>query len=361
MLLLSGEDCAVAGAGRTAPLLPMKERSIGEEPRDIRDQLLPSSSLKARMWKIVLSLVLVNALMLTTLLVLSHAYPALFSAGLLALSFGLRHAVDADHIAAIDNVTRRLIAEGKQPLLVGLWFSLGHSGVVCIICVATACGAEYLQNSGLFEGVGAMVSTAVSASVLFLIGTANLVALLSSRKHTSDGGHSHAHAQGVIARCCPTVLGLVDAEWKMFGLGFFFGLGFETSSEVALLALAAMSPGQGIPPLATLLLPLLFAGGMSLIDTLDGLLMSWAYGYATTTSGRVDYNSFLTVASSMIAIAVGGVELLGCIQSQLKLGGPFWSVVESINDNVSLPAGCTFERRRRTRSRVTRFLLQPQK
>lgn len=313
-----------SGADRVTPLLGSKQAARPTHQK---------------MWRIVMVLVALNAAVLTALLIVSRTYPPLFSAGLLALSFGLRHAVDADHIAAIDNVTRRLIADGRQPLLVGLWFSLGHSGVVCLICVATACGAEYMQHSGLFEGVCAVISTAVSSSILLLIGSANLFTLLVARGDRHGGSHGedarggHTHSIGLVARCCPSVMRLIDAEWKMFGLGFFFGLGFETSSEVALLALAAMSPSQGIPPIATLLLPLLFAGGMSLIDTLDGLLMSWTYSYASSNEGRAEYNVYLTIASSVIAIGVGLIELLGCFQVQFDLHGPLWSVVAFVNDN----------------------------
>ena len=276
--------------------------------------LFSAAQMKARAWRIALALVAVNAFAITVLLLIGQAYPPVVPAGVLALSFGLRHAVDADHIAAIDNVTRRLIADGRQPLLTGLWFSLGHSSVVSLICVMTACGSAYFQeHAGFAEGMGAVVSTSVSAGLLFAIGLANLLSLAGccgvGGSSGGDGGdndassleeaadacergtaspetakprvrHSHAHGGGLLVRCCHGVLRTVDAEWKMLLLGFLFGLGFETSSEVALLALAAMSPSQGIPPLCTLVLPLLFASGMSMVDTLDGLLMSWAYGFA---------------------------------------------------------------------------------
>jgi len=218
-------------------------------------------SMQAHATRIMLILLCFNACVVTALLILAKTYPPMISAGMLAFSFGLRHAVDADHIAAIDNVTRRLIQDGKQPMLVGLWFSLGHSSVVCLICIATASGAAYLQNTGLFEGVGALLSTIVSAGVLLLIGTVNMFALLrETHSSHSNGNNESTHASH--GSFCPHLLSAVDSEWKMLPLGFVFGLGFETSSEIALLALAAMSPSQGIPPICTLVLPLLFAGGM---------------------------------------------------------------------------------------------------
>mmetsp|Transcript_62493 Transcript_62493/g.103991 ORF Transcript_62493/g.103991 Transcript_62493/m.103991 type:complete len:390 (+) Transcript_62493:138-1307(+) len=286
--------------------------------------------LKRRVLRIVISLIFINAAIISLMLILGHQYPSLISAGVLALSFGLRHAVDADHIAAIDNVTRRLIEDGRQPLLVGLWFSLGHSSVVCLICIAAACGAAYLkEHNGFVKSIGALLSTAVSAGMLLFIGIANLMVVM-----TSSSTHSHAHG-GLLMRWFSVLLKAVDSEWKMIVLGFVFGLGFETSSEVALLALAAMSPSQGIPPVCTLVLPLLFAGGMSMIDTLDGLLMSWAYGFAVKDDdgSRRLYNLYLTTTSSVIAIVVGLIELLGCVQHELVLEGPFWTAIAAINDN----------------------------
>ena len=314
---------------RSQPLLPAKA-APGKASGTACVLLSSPDALRTRGWRILLALLTVNAFVMALLLVLTKSYPSLMSSGLLAFSFGLRHSVDADHIAAIDNVTRRLVASGKQPQLIGLFFSLGHSSVVMIICIATVCGAEYLQNSGLFEGVGALVSTAVSASVLLLIGVANLLSLASG--HDEGEGHEHSDSS-FVERCCPQLLRSINSPAQMVGLGFLFGLGFETSSEVALLALAAMSPSNGIPAPCTLLLPLLFAGGMSLIDTLDGLVMSWAYSYAARTGGRATFNVVLTAASSVIAIAIGLVEILGIVQRQYDLEGPVWSQVETINDN----------------------------
>mmetsp|Transcript_42417 Transcript_42417/g.133842 ORF Transcript_42417/g.133842 Transcript_42417/m.133842 type:complete len:375 (-) Transcript_42417:120-1244(-) len=297
--------------------------------------LLSDHALKLRAFRIVAALVGANACILTLLFVIARTYPSLLSAGLLALSFGLRHAVDADHIAAIDNVTRRLIADRKQPQLTGLWFSLGHSSVVGMICVATACGAGYLKHSGVFEGVGAVVSTAVSASVLFLIGFVNLLSLLAAHRSSASAGHTHSTS--FIERCFPKLLEAIDSPAKMAGLGFLFGLGFETSSEVALLALSAMSPAQGIPPACTLVLPLLFAGGMSLIDTLDGLAMSYAYRAAARAGSRATFNTYLTAASSLIAVAIGTIELLGLAQREWDIrGGVFWHLIATLNANFEI-------------------------
>ena len=296
-----------------------------------------SAKLRKRAGKIIVVLLVVNAAVVGTLLALGNSFPSLVSAGVLAMSFGLRHAVDADHIAAIDNVTRRLISEGRQPLLVGLWFSLGHSSVVCLICVAAACGSAYIQAffDSVAGDVGGLVSVIVSAGLLLAVGIANLVGTLQAMA-AQHKGQPHDHG-GIVARCCPVLLKAIDSEWKMVLLGFLFGMGFETSSEVALLALAAMGPSQGIPPAATLILPALFAGGMSLVDTMDGMLMSFAYGAAAAhPGGRQLYNLILTLASSFIAIFVGVVELLGCAQSRLGLEGGLWDGVAYLNAHFEL-------------------------
>ena len=334
-----------------------------------RSGWLTPRNIKRRVMCIVLTLLVVNVAVLGALLILSAQYPHLVSPGVLALSFGLRHAVDADHIAAIDNVTRRLIQDGKQPLLVGLFFSLGHSSVVCAMSMVTVCGSAWLQHHlGTAESsTGKMIATFVSAGLLLFIGVANGAVAVSGalqappqhsdsegsaaeeEKEEKEGkeekeeeggggdaprGHHHDHSGGLIARCCPLLFRFVDAEWKMVLVGFLFGLGFETSSEIALLALAAMSPTQGIPAVATLILPLLFAGAMSLVDTLDGLMMYWAYGFAASNpGGRRWYNLYLTGVSSIVAVGVGGVEVLGCVQQLYQLHGPFWALITSINDN----------------------------
>jgi high-affinity nickel-transport protein len=253
--------------------------------------------------------------MLVFLFSAGSKYPGLISPGILAFSFGLRHAVDADHIAAIDNVTRKLIQEGKKPLTVGLWFSLGHSSVVVILCIAIAAGSSYLrEHLSDAQSIGLIVGTAVSAAMLLLIGGVNLWITVKlaktwrkSRRAAKDPtaaalgnsqglGEEHAHEDGIphshmvnidadakvegpgfLTKCCPTVFKAVDSPWKMYPIGFLFGLGFDTASEVALLALASMAPKKGIPAGYVMVLPLMFGVGMCLIDTLDGMMMLWAY------------------------------------------------------------------------------------
>ena len=303
-----------------------------------------------------------NVVLLVSLGLVGARYPSFVSPGVLAFSFGLRHAVDADHLAAIDCVSRKLIADGRPSLGVGLFFSLGHSTVVVLLCVGVAAGSEYLSRRGELERVGAVVGTSVSAGVLLLVGLVNLAiargllrewraprspARVVEEEHADHdgGGGTHTHVvvidaearvsgPGVLARCCPGAFDVIDRAHKMYLVGFLFGLGFDTASEVALLALTAMGARDGLPPEAILLLPCLFASGMAFVDTLDGILMAWAYQFALKDAKRrLLFNIYITLVSAGVALSVAVVEVLGCLQAELDLGGPFWSAVGAINDH----------------------------
>jgi len=317
---------------------------------------------QARAISVCIALVAANIGAWCGLFAIDSLYGAMLSPGILAYTYGLRHAVDADHIAAIDAATRRMAGEGRLPLLVGLWFSLGHATVVTVLCGVVA-GASTWMRSHLDDarGVGAIIGTTVSATVLFLIGGLNLYtasALLQRWRaankpgaHAEDGhehedgddGHAHivqvtdnaeVEGPGFILRCCPTLLKAMDQPWKMYPLGVLFGLGFDTSTEVAVLALAALSPQNNGPGVLVLILPVMFASSMALLDTLDGMLMLWSYSWALDKpKQRIFYNLFLTGITGIIAITVGLAETLGCIQSELELGGWFWDLIAAVNEN----------------------------
>jgi nickel/cobalt transporter (NiCoT) family protein len=243
-----------------------------------------------------------------------HGQPLLLGTALLAWSFGLRHAVDADHIAAIDNVTRKLRQDGKRPLTVGLWFALGHSTVVTLAAAAVAVTTTLLATR--FEAVraiGSAVGTIISAFFLFAIAAVNLVTLRQTwRAWRGDGEAAPALDGGLLARICRPVFRLIDSSWQMFPLGFLFGLGFDTASEVSLLGLSATSAAGGLPIGAILIFPALFAAGMALVDTADGVLMLGAYDWAFVNPRRkLAYNLVLTGGSVVVAIVVGALELLG--------------------------------------------------
>jgi high-affinity nickel-transport protein len=273
--------------------------------------------------------------------------PLLLGTALLAYSFGLRHAADADHIAAIDNVTRKLVQEGKRPLTVGFYFALGHSTVVAIAAAAVATATTMLTGRfASLHNIGGLVGTLVSSLFLFAIAAANLVVLRSvwrTFRHVRQGGRYVEEdldlllvSRGFLARLFRPVFRLVGKSWHMLPLGFLFGLGFDTATEVALLGISATEAAKGISIWSILVFPALFAAGMSLIDTTDGVLMLGAYDWAFVKPVRkLYYNLVITLVSVVAAILVGGIELLGLLGDRFGLSGGFWSVVAALNDNFS--------------------------
>jgi nickel/cobalt transporter (NiCoT) family protein len=286
-----------------------------------------------------------NVLAWVWALIAFRNYPLLLGTAFLAYAFGLRHAVDADHIAAIDNVTRKLMQEGKRPISVGLFFSLGHSTVVVLASVGVALAAGLLQGRfASFKLVGGVVGTLVSAAFLFLVAAANLLILLSvyrTFREVRRGGAfveedlNHLLAQrGLLGRLFRPMFRLVERSWHMYPLGFLFGLGFDTATEIGLLGIAAAEASRGLPVWSILVFPALFTAGMSLIDTTDGVLMLGAYGWAFAKPIRkLYYNLTITFVSVLVAVLVGGIEALALVADQLKLEGPFWSLIGALNEN----------------------------
>jgi nickel/cobalt transporter (NiCoT) family protein len=278
-------------------------------------------------------------------LVAFHDYPVLIGTAFLAYTFGLRHAVDADHIAAIDNVTRKLMQDGKRPVSVGFFFALGHSTIVVLASAAVALAAGALQ--GRFESfrlVGGVVGTLVSAVFLFLVAGANLLILASVYRTFRDvrrGGAlveedlNHLLAQrGLLGRLFRPAFRMVARSWHMYPLGFLFGLGFDTATEIGLLGISAAEATRGLPIWSIMVFPALFTAGMSLIDTTDGVLMLGAYGWAFAKPIRkLYYNLTITFVSVVVAVLIGGIEALGLLADQLKLEGPFWGMIGALNDH----------------------------
>jgi len=290
-------------------------------------------------------LVAANVLAWVWALIAFHDYPVLVGTAFLAYTFGLRHAVDADHIAAIDNVTRKLMQEGKRPVSVGLFFSLGHSTVVVLASAGVALATGALE--GRFESfklIGGVIGTLVSAVFLFLVAAANLLILLSVYRTFRDvrrGGAfveedlNHLLAQrGLLGRLFRPMFRLVARSSHMYPLGFLFGLGFDTATEIGLLGISAAEASKGLPIWSIMVFPALFTAGMSLIDTTDGILMLGAYGWAFTKPIRkLYYNLTITFVSVLVAVLIGGIEALGLVADQLKLQGPFWSFIGALNEN----------------------------
>ncbi|HLQ62527.1 MAG TPA: HoxN/HupN/NixA family nickel/cobalt transporter [Candidatus Acidoferrales bacterium] len=280
------------------------------------------------------------------LLTYGVGHPAFVALGWLAYTFGLRHAFDADHISAIDNTTRKLLQQGRRPVGVGFFFSLGHSTVVFLIALALGLAVKALvegavSDHGQLRSIGGLVGTSVSGVFLLLIGILNLVVLLDIlrvyRRMRSGGfDHDSLHhelvAGGLLTRLFGRLFKLVSASWHMYPVGFLFGLGFDTASEVALLAISAGAAAQGLPFLAVVSLPLLFAAGMSLMDTADGAFMAKAYSWAFSNPVRkVFYNLTVTALSVFVALFVGVVELSQLLIGKLKLHGQPWDAIGGLD------------------------------
>ncbi|MFF1811159.1 HoxN/HupN/NixA family nickel/cobalt transporter [Streptomyces sp. NPDC058251] len=269
--------------------------------------------------------------------------------GVTAYTLGMRHAFDADHIAAIDNTTRKLMHEGQRPLSVGFWFSLGHSSIVFGLTLLLSLGVRTLagpvrdDNSKLHEVTG-LIGTMVSGTFLYVIAALNLVILGGIWKvfRQMRSGHFDEAAleeqlnnRGFMNRLLGRVMKSVTKPWQMYPLGLLFGLGFDTATEIALLVLAGSGAVSGLPWYAILCLPVLFAAGMSLLDTIDGSFMNFAYGWAFSKPVRkVYYNLTITGLSVAVALIIGTVELLGLLAQKLRLHGAFWDWVGGLDLNV---------------------------
>lgn len=273
--------------------------------------------------------------------------PIILGTALLAWIFGLRHAVDADHIAAIDNVVRKLMQQGQRADTVGFFFSLGHSTIVVAAVVILALTATAFRDEmASFKATGGLIGTSVSAFFLLAIAVANAVILANVwktfRRVSRGGALDHdglddlLAGRGFFARLLRPVFGLVKRPWHMYPLGFLFGLGFDTATEVGVLSISASEAANGMPIWHILVFPTLFTAGMALVDTLDSVLMSGAYGWAYVNPIRkLWYNLSITAASIVVAIFIGGVEALGLFASRLGLEGGFWDVIATLNDSLA--------------------------
>jgi high-affinity nickel-transport protein len=269
--------------------------------------------------------------------------------GITAYTLGLRHAFDADHIAAIDSTTRKLMSERQRPLSVGFWFSLGHSTIVFALAIAISFGVRSLDAGVRDPGsklhqLTSSIGTLVSGSFLCLIAALNAVILLGivrvfrdmrSGRFDKRELEARLDTRGLMNRLLGGATRAAHRPAQMYPIGLLFGLGFDTATEVALLVLAGGAADEGLPWYAILCLPVLFAAGMSLLDTIDGTFMNFAYGWAFAQPIRkVFYNVAITSLSVAVALLVGAVELGGLVASQLRLSGSFWAWLEAINLNA---------------------------
>ena len=301
--------------------------------------------LRAKTIGVYVVLVLFNALAWIWAFVEFRNYPVLLGTASLAYTFGLRHGVDPDHIAAIDNVTRKLMQEGKRPLYAGFFFALGHSTVVVIASVFVALSVAALQAK--FEGfreIGGVIGTSVSALFLLGISIANIAILVSvyrmfaavrrGDRLIEDDLHNVLAQRGFMGRMLRSLFGVITRSWHMYPLGLLFGLGFDTASEIGLLGISAAQGSAGLPVWSILVFPALFTAGMSLVDTTDGVLMVNAYGWAFIKPIRkLYYNLTITLVSIIVALLIGSVEALGLLGEKLGLAGGFWDFIGALNDH----------------------------
>jgi nickel/cobalt transporter (NiCoT) family protein len=281
-----------------------------------------SSSHKKKIIIIFTLLVLYSVAIWLAGILIAFAHP--FVLGLLAIAYGLglRHAVDADHIAAIDNTTRKFMLEGKRPLSIGLYFSLGHSTIVIILSLAIALASSFLEKYLVsFHSLGFFVGTLISSLFLFLVGLINFIALITIYKHfklhQQHKSHQHEkeiHITGPLAKIFNPLFILIDKTWKIYFVGLLFGLGFDTASEVSLLSISAINSISHLSVWIILLIPLAFTAGMTLIDTANGVLMLFAYGWAYIKPERkFYYNITITLLSILLALGIGSLQLISIL------------------------------------------------
>ena len=266
--------------------------------------------------------------------------------GVLAYTFGLRHAVDADHLAAIDNTTRKLLQEGKNPFFIGTFFSLGHSTVVILLSVMLMVATRYVvSNLSNIENIGSIIGTLISGGFLYIIGFLNLLVVLElyniyktvKKERIIDDQKLNEILlkRGFMNRFFGKLFKIVTKQWQMYIIGFLFGLGFDTATEVAILAISATLAGAfaSIPLTTILVLPILFTLGMTLVDTADGIFMRMAYGWAFRNAlGKIWYNLTMTLISIIIAYGIGTIELLGLIACEFGFSGFFWNQIIALNN-----------------------------
>ncbi len=267
---------------------------------------------------------------------------------LTAWTLGARHAFDADHISAIDNTTRKLMSDGKRPLGTGFFFALGHSTIIVVVGLGISVAAKavfgaVVDPSSGYETVGGVVGTSMAAGFLYLIALLNLVVLagiftvfrsMRRGEYDEEELERQLQARGLMWRFFGRFMGSITKTWHMFFVGLVFGIGFDTATEVLLLAATATAATQGLPWYAVVALPLLFAGGMTLFDTLDGCFMNFAYGWAFANPVRkVYYNLVITGLSIAVAFLIGTIEIVGLLSSELHLHGPVWDFLADFDIN----------------------------
>jgi nickel/cobalt transporter (NiCoT) family protein len=305
---------------------------------------ISSGNVRSRIIGIYGLLAVVNIGAWTWAIVALHDKPILLGTAFLAYTFGLRHAVDADHIAAIDNVTRKLMQEGKRPLSVGFFFSLGHSTIVVVLSLIVYMSASAFQNQlDSVKDIGTVIGTLISAFFLIAIALVNIIILRgvwrSFQEVRKGGRYADQNLDmllggGILARILRPLFRTISRPWHMYPVGFLFGLGFDTATEAAILGISAAAATKGLSVGSMAVFPALFTAGMTLVDTTDGVLMVGAYGWAFVKPIRkLYYNLTITFVSVLVALIVGGIEAVGLVKDQFNLTGGVWDFIGTLNDN----------------------------
>lgn len=310
-----------------------------------------SSDVRGKVISIYTFLIAFNVTVWLIALVAFAQIPSLLGLAVIAYTFGLRHSVDADHISAIDNVTRKLMQENKKPVAVGFFFSLGHSTIVIGLTVAIAIAASFIKNTiPALQNAGGLIGTSVSATFLLVIAAINglvLWEIFQTFRSVKNGGEYNEQTldeflnqRGLMGRFFRPLLKVVGHSWNMYPIGVLFGLGFDTATEVGLLGIVGIQAGKGLPIWSILIFPALFTAGMCLLDTTDGILMLGAYGWAFLKPVRkLYYNMNITFISVLVALIVGAIEVLSIIQSQTSVSGPFWDMIGNLSQNFGMIGG----------------------
>ncbi|MCY9657922.1 HoxN/HupN/NixA family nickel/cobalt transporter [Paenibacillus chondroitinus] len=287
-------------------------------------------------------ILLLHILGLIGLYSVAKTSPAFWGIGLLAYTLGMRHAFDVDHIAAIDNTVRKLVQQKRNPLGVGFYFSLGHSSVVFLMSIVTAFSVTWAERElPWMQRFGGVIGASVSGLFLVIIGVINLIILISlyklfvkfrGGKQDDNEFEELLESRGFIARMIKPLFSFISKSWHVYPLGFLFGLGFDTASEIALLAISAHAAKDAIPFIGVISLPLLFAAGMSLFDTADGMFMTKAYKWAFHTPVRkLYYNLTVTALAVIAALIIGVIELGQVLSEEFGMEGTFWTWLQDID------------------------------
>lgn len=305
-------------------------------------------TIRTDVWCVYIAILLLNVIAWSSAVLLFQNHPLLMGTALLSFGLGLRHAVDADHIAAIDNVTRKLIQTKKSPIGVGFFFALGHSTIVLLACVVIAWTTSEITNQMEgFKEIGGLIGTLISAFFLLFIAALNALILWSTYKtwlqYKKTGRYQEENIDllgkntGLLSRIIKPFFRLINKSWHMYPLGFLFGLGFDTATEIALLGIAATQSTAGLSPWTIMVFPLLFCAGMTLVDTLNGHLMIGAYGWAQAQPERkILYNMTITGLSVITAVVIGVIEVIDLTANKLHLNGKLVDFAEMMSEHFAV-------------------------